>query len=46
MRKSDQAHVVTLNQPSLLILTKIAPLLPGKGHDDFIFANRQGGLMS
>ncbi|NYF30740.1 site-specific integrase [Sphingopyxis sp. JAI108] len=46
MRKSDQAHVVTLNEPALLVLTKIALLKPEKGPDDFIFANRKGGMIS
>lgn len=43
MRKSDQAHVVTLNESALIILSKIAMLKPGKGPDEFIFANRKGG---
>ena len=46
MRKSDQAHVVTLNEPALTILRKIAFLLPNRGSDDFIFANRKGGMIS
>lgn len=46
MRKSEQAHVVTLNEPALAILRKIALLLPDHGPDDYIFANRKGKMIS
>lgn len=46
MRKSEQAHVVTLNEAAIGILQKIRALLPPAGPDAFIFANRKGGMIS
>jgi len=46
MRKSEQAHVVTLNAPALAVLAKIAALLPPAHPDAFIFANRKGAMIS
>jgi integrase len=46
MRKSEQAHVVTLNAAAIAILHKIRALLPPASPDAFIFANRKGLMIS
>lgn len=46
MRKSDQVHVVTLNEPALEILAKAAALRTNDDPDELIFQNRKGLMIS
>lgn len=46
MRKSNEAHVVTLNAAALTALQRIRLLEPPENVDDLIFRNRKGKMLS